>query len=189
MIKYKDYYLQVLSNLQKNKIFYKYFEKNYSYADTHKYSCKLLKFLKKRHFKNKTIVTFSNKSFEMYSSIFPILVSGNIWVPLSINLPLEKIKNVIKETKPAICFFDYSDKKKLDYLKSKVECINFKKVYNLKKKKISFVNEIDSQHAFAYWDKEKRTLALSRDHVGIKPLYYRFRPNGLVFASDKQAIG
>ena len=117
MIKYKDYYLQILSNLQKNKIFYKYFEKNYSYTDTYRYSCNLLKFLKKRDFKNKTIVTFSNKSFEMYSAIFPILVSGNIWVPLSINLPLEKIKNVIKETKPVICFFDYPDKKKIRLFK------------------------------------------------------------------------
>ena len=60
----------------------------------------------------------------MYSSIFPILISGNIWVPLSINLPIEKIKNVIEQTKPFICLHDHNDKKILKYLKKKYHVSN-----------------------------------------------------------------
>ena len=88
---YKKYYKTIHKNLQKNNIFYKYFTKKLLYKDSNIITKKLLQFLKKNKVKNKVILTFSNKSFEMYSSIFPILISGNIWVPLSINLPLEKI--------------------------------------------------------------------------------------------------
>ena len=104
---YKKYYKPIHKNLQKNNIFYKYFTKKLLYKDSNIITKKLLQFLKKNKVKNKVILTFSNKSFEMYSSIFPILISGNIWVPLSINLPIEKIKNVIEQTKPFICLYDH----------------------------------------------------------------------------------
>ena len=32
--------------------------------------------------------------------------------------------------------------------------------------------KIDSMHAYAYYNKAKKQLILSRDHAGIKPLYY-----------------
>lgn len=139
----KNYYYTITKNLQTNKIFYKYFSKEYTYNHSYEYSKKFLKYLKKNKIQNKVILTFSNKSFEMYSSIFPILISGNIWVPLSINLPIEKIKNVIHQTKPYICFYDYDDDKILSYLKKKIKCINFKKVTSIEyKKKVVFTNEI-----------------------------------------------
>jgi asparagine synthase (glutamine-hydrolysing) len=42
--------------------------------------------------------------------------------------------------------------------------------------------------AFAIWDKEEKKLFLARDRVGIKPLYYSFVNNRLVFASEIKAI-
>ena len=47
---------------------------------------------------------------------------------------------------------------------------------------------------FAVWDNRERTLTLARDHVGIKPLYYFYKPAGaaqagsLIFASEIKAI-
>ena len=47
------------------------------------------------------------------------------------------------------------------------------------------VNEkIDSMHAYAYYNKARKHLILSRDHAGIKPLYYAEIPQGLVFGSE-----
>tara|TARA_B100001057_G_scaffold499882_1_gene612312 strand:+ start:2225 stop:3703 length:1479 start_codon:yes stop_codon:yes gene_type:complete len=140
----KKYYRIIWKNLQKKKVFYKYFEKKHLYKDSSIATQKLLQFLKKNKISKKVILTFSNKSFEMYSSIYPILISGNIWVPLSINLPLEKIKNVVEQTQPFICFYDHQDKKIIDYLKQKVPCLRFKNILAKKYKKIiSIKNEID----------------------------------------------
>src|SRR6267378_4201475 len=47
---------------------------------------------------------------------------------------------------------------------------------------------------FAVWDNQERTVTLARDHVGIKPLYYFYKPAGngqpgsFIFASEIKAI-
>lgn len=51
-----------------------------------------------------------------------------------------------------------------------------------------FVEQIDSQHAFVYYDTQKQKLYLSRDHVGIKPLYYAEIKEGIVFASEIEPL-
>lgn len=45
-------------------------------------------------------------------------------------------------------------------------------------------NIIDSMHAFAFYNKKNRELVLSRDHVGIKPLFFSTNKFGLVFSSE-----
>ena len=47
-----------------------------------------------------------------------------------------------------------------------------------------FIDEIDSMHGFAYYDIASQKIILSRDHAGIKPLYYAQIDKGLVFASE-----
>jgi asparagine synthase (glutamine-hydrolysing) len=47
---------------------------------------------------------------------------------------------------------------------------------------------------FAIWDNQTRTLTLARDHVGIKPLYYFYKPAtattpaAMIFSSEVKAI-
>jgi len=53
---------------------------------------------------------------------------------------------------------------------------------------IEFVDQIDSQHAFALWDPVSKELFLSRDHAGIKPLYYAVLPDKIAFASELRAL-
>jgi len=48
----------------------------------------------------------------------------------------------------------------------------------------TFVNELDSMHGFAYYDIQKQQLILSRDHAGIKPVFYAEVKEGLVFGSE-----
>ncbi len=38
--------------------------------------------------------------------------------------------------------------------------------------------------AFGIWDKKERSLVLARDHMGVKPLYYRFSNGVLSFSSE-----
>ncbi len=49
---------------------------------------------------------------------------------------------------------------------------------------IEFIDEIDSMHGFAYYDISNKTITLSRDHAGIKPLFYAQIDRGIVFASE-----
>ena len=49
---------------------------------------------------------------------------------------------------------------------------------------LNFINEIDSMHGFAYYDINKKEIILSRDHAGIKPVYYAETKEGLVFGSE-----
>ena len=49
-------------------------------------------------------------------------------------------------------------------------------------------NIIDSMHAFAYYDQKKNHLILSRDHAGIKPLYYIEEGNKIIFGSEIKGL-
>ena len=140
---HKKYYYSIFKNFKSKSCFYKYFDTRYTYLDSYKFALSLLRFLKKNNLKKKVILTYSNKSFEMYSSIFPILISGNIWVPLSVNLPLEKIKNIIKQTNPDLCLYDHSNPKIINFLKKKIKCIKFKLIKSYNGYKDSYIlNEI-----------------------------------------------
>tara|TARA_B100000579_G_scaffold234299_1_gene192064 strand:+ start:12962 stop:14728 length:1767 start_codon:yes stop_codon:yes gene_type:complete len=49
---------------------------------------------------------------------------------------------------------------------------------------LAFIDEIDSMHGFAYYEPKKKQITLSRDHAGIKPVYYAEINEGLVFGSE-----
>jgi len=50
------------------------------------------------------------------------------------------------------------------------------------------LNSLTGMFAFAIWDTTKQQLFLSRDRVGIKPLYYSFLNGNLTFASEVKPI-
>lgn len=52
----------------------------------------------------------------------------------------------------------------------------------------SFFERLDGMFAIAAWNKQKKKLYLTRDRYGIKPLYYWFNGNAIVFASEIKAI-
>ena len=49
-------------------------------------------------------------------------------------------------------------------------------------------NQIDSMHAFVFFNKSKNEIILSRDHVGIKPLYFSEIKSGIVFSSEIRGL-
>ena len=54
---------------------------------------------------------------------------------------------------------------------------------------VDFASHLNGQFSIAVWDISRRRLVLTRDRVGIRPLFYSRRPDGtLLFASEMKAI-
>src|SRR6188472_20630 len=50
------------------------------------------------------------------------------------------------------------------------------------------VTKMNGQWAFAVWDTRRRRLFLSRDRLGVRPLYYSRQPGAFVFGSEIKSI-
>ena len=51
-----------------------------------------------------------------------------------------------------------------------------------------FVEHLDGMFACAVWDLKKKKLIIARDRLGVKPMYYWFKNNHLIFASEIKSI-
>lgn len=49
-------------------------------------------------------------------------------------------------------------------------------------------NHLEGMFAFAVWDVRREELVLIRDRMGIKPLFYKTLPEGLLFGSEPKAL-
>ena len=61
-------------------------------------------------------------------------------------------------------------------------------VHLYEEKGIRFLEYLRGMHAIAVWDSRNNRLILSRDHMGIKPLYYLEWDNALFFSSEIKAF-
>lgn len=50
------------------------------------------------------------------------------------------------------------------------------------------LERVRGMYAFVLFDRQKQNVTLVRDPLGVKPLYYRLSPSGIVFASEIKAI-
>ncbi len=50
------------------------------------------------------------------------------------------------------------------------------------------VERLNGMFAFGLWDGRRQELLLARDRLGVKPLYYAVRPDGVLFGSEPKAV-
>ena len=85
--------------------------------------------------------------------------------------------------------FNYFElKEKYPAFKDTTGCDTELLAWGLDKFGLKFIDEIDSMHGFAYYEPDKDKITLSRDHAGIKPLYYAEIEEGLVFGSEVKGM-
>lgn len=53
---------------------------------------------------------------------------------------------------------------------------------------LDFVHRLNGQFGIALWDQRRKRLILARDRTGIRPVFYAFHANRLVFASEIKAL-
>ncbi len=58
----------------------------------------------------------------------------------------------------------------------------------LKQEGVKALSKFNGMYAFAFWDASQQELLLVRDRVGIKPLFYKETPAGIIFASEIKSI-
>jgi len=80
--------------------------------------------------------------------------------------------------------FNYQDLVTAYNLQPKTSCDTELLAHLLDTEDMQSVKLIDSMHAFVYYDKTAKTIILSRDHAGIKPLFYAETSDGLIFGSE-----
>ena len=84
--------------------------------------------------------------------------------------------------------FNYDDIKQKYDMQLTTTCDTEMLAWGLDQQGWQFVNQLDSMHGLVYYDVEQQKLYLSRDHAGIKPLYYTQHRGVLYFASEIRAL-
>lgn len=130
--------------MSSNKVFYKYNGTTYTYLDLKQKVYSFISFLHKRKkLKNNKICVISEKSFNSYSLVVSILLTNNIWIPLSSKIPKYRLMKMLKQVNPDIVITDNQNLiNSFNFKKKK----NFFLIKDINKFKINKSKKINISH-------------------------------------------
>lgn len=97
--------------------------------------------------KGERIIILMENSYEFIASVYGILKSGCIFIPLDPKLPRKKIDFIVKETDPSLVITTDILKKSIFKNQETLSILTFKEIVEAEKKKISKIRIIDSDIA------------------------------------------
>jgi len=122
------FFNKIVRNLESKDIFYRYYKNKYTYSDLKIFILKLSNILNFLPKKRNKICIISDKCFELYATSLGVVLTKNIWVPISTSSPELRIFEIIEELKPDL------------FIIQKISTLKMLRVKNyLKKKKIKFI--------------------------------------------------
>ena len=130
--------IKILFNLKNSKNIF-FLNNDVKFFYSHAY-IKLLKLNYVLSKENKSkIALFSDKSIGYYVSVIGIFLSGNTWIQISPNIPIQKIKDIIKFSNIKIGLYDESFKNKKVLRLNNIKILKLSKIFNsIKKKNLTY---------------------------------------------------
>ncbi|HTA62099.1 MAG TPA: asparagine synthase (glutamine-hydrolyzing) [Bacteroidia bacterium] len=107
-----------------------------------------------------------------YDNRYVIIYNGELYNYKELRLQLQR---AIQGTQEQPCFFKTQTDTEVvlaAYIRWGADCLH----------------RFNGMFAFAIYDKQEKNIFIARDRMGIKPLYYSFQNNTLVFASELRAV-
>lgn len=134
---------KIFLNFKKsNNNFYINNHKKQGYKESFEKICKLINFIKSQN--TDKVVIFSDKSPNYYLIVISIIFVGKTWIQISPNIPLARIKKILKISKCKFGFYDESFKNRNIVSKLKINLFKPEQIF-LKpyKKKINSISKIN----------------------------------------------
>ena len=123
------FYKKIFKNLESDRTFYINDKESKTYKDLKGFYQKFVNIVSFLPAKRNKIFLLSEKSFELYAASISIVLSNNIWTPVSQTLPEDRIIDMVNILSPDLFIFDNFNTLK------KLKLKNF-----LKKKKINVIS-------------------------------------------------
>ena len=124
-----EFYQKMLEIIRSSQaLCYRYYDRKYSYSEMYRLMLKFNGFLSR--YRQKQIVLYASKDFPTYAGIFAVILSNNVWIPLSPESPPSRNLAMLEQIDPAVLIHEGNLPSELiDALKKKnVEVVTFEEI-------------------------------------------------------------
>lgn len=100
-----EFYINLLNIVKSSRaVVYRHFDEEYTYQNLYSLMLKINTVL--AEYRNSQIVLYASKNLSTYAAIFSIILSDNIWLPLSPENPDIRNLEILKQTNPVLAFYE-----------------------------------------------------------------------------------
>ena len=122
------FYQKLKNNLNSNNLFYSYYGEKYYYKDIKKFALKFSNVIRDLPNKRNKICVISDKCFDLYATSLSIILTNNIWVPISASSPDGRVFEMIEKLDPDLLIVQNISTLKMLRIKSFLKKKNIKTI-------------------------------------------------------------